>query len=42
LQNWIKDQQIAVGKINRDNGVAPSESTSSPSDEGGSSGLIER
>jgi hypothetical protein len=42
LQNWVKDQQIAVGKINRDNGVTPSESTSPPSDEGGSSGLIER
>ena len=42
LQNWVKEQQIAVGKINRDNGVTPSESTSPPSDEGGSSGLIER
>ena len=42
LQNWVKEQQIAVGKINRDNGVTPSESTSPPSSEGGYSGLIER
>jgi hypothetical protein len=42
LQNWIKDQQIVAGKINRDSGATPSESTSPPSSEGGYSGLIER